>query len=216
MPQTEPSSPKSSSTPLAPMVRLPPRSSAESLFMGGSSISPGPMNLVSSFFAENDPDYDCRSFTQLLAGDAPSPSSAPNAGHDFRFQHIRSMGLVVSQMPGMFMILSGLGPASLLDSPGFIRSNSHVFGVKIVECALYEPCDFISLCHNFCFAHLFHQTTSKGELGEELKKYSLKKRGNGFTFGGFIFANIRISTYIYFHQFIFRGIKYVVHKGSAI
>ncbi|KAL6577119.1 hypothetical protein OROMI_011395 [Orobanche minor] len=159
MPQTEPSSPKSSSTPLAPTVRLPPRSSAESLFMGGSSISPGPMNLVSSFFAENDPDYDCRSFTQLLAGDAPSPSSAPNAGHDFRFQHIRSVGLVVSQMPGMFTILPGLGPASLLDSPGFIRSNSHVFG----------------------------------------------DRGSGFTFGGFIFANIRISTYIYFHQFLFRG-----------
>ncbi|KAL6529330.1 WRKY transcription factor 4 [Orobanche gracilis] len=124
MPQTEPSPPESSSTPPAPTVRLPPRSSVESLFMGGSSVSPGPMTLVSSFFAENDPDYDCRSFTQLLAGDATSPSSAPNAGHDFRFQQNRPAGLVVSQTPGMFTIPPGLSPASLLDSPGFIQSNS--------------------------------------------------------------------------------------------
>ncbi|KAL6537983.1 hypothetical protein OROGR_011971 [Orobanche gracilis] len=32
----------------------------------------------------------------------------------------------------------------------------------------------------------------------------VQERGIGFTFGGSIFANIRISTYKYFHQFLFR------------
>ncbi|GER55451.1 WRKY DNA-binding protein 3 [Striga asiatica] len=97
--------------PPAPTVTLPPRSSVESLFMGGPGVSPGPMTLVSSFFADNDPDGDCRSFSQLLAGDTS-------------FQQNMPAGLVVSQPPGMFTIPPGLSPASFLDSPGFLPSNS--------------------------------------------------------------------------------------------
>ncbi|KAK6119156.1 hypothetical protein DH2020_047088 [Rehmannia glutinosa] len=95
------------------------------------------MTLVSSFFAENDPDNDCRSFSQLLAGTMPSPANvrqnfgrpaAENRGGgggsgEFRFQQNRPAGLVVSQQPGMFTIPPGLSPASLLDSPGFYQSS---------------------------------------------------------------------------------------------
>nr|QGX73556.1 WRKY family protein 8 [Cistanche tubulosa] len=123
MPDNEPSPPQSSSKPPAPTVMLPPRSSVESLFMGGPGFSPGPMTLVSSFFAENDPDNNCGSFSQLLAGATSAPPMAPSAGQDFRFQQNRSAGLVVSPPPGMFTIPPGLSPASLLDSPGLSLSN---------------------------------------------------------------------------------------------
>ena len=61
-----------------PRLALPPRQSGESIFRGGSAntssgISPGPMTLVSSFFAD-DPESDCRSFLQLLAGAMGSPA----------------------------------------------------------------------------------------------------------------------------------------------
>lgn len=131
-----PSPPSPSSQSARPRIALPPRSSMENLFMGGPGASPGPMTLVSSFFAENDP----RSFSQLLAGAMDSPAGMPNIRHnflpsqpvqqaavenkedtggDFRFQH-RPAGLVVWQQPGMFTIPPGLSPASLLDSPGFV------------------------------------------------------------------------------------------------
>ncbi|KAG5521396.1 hypothetical protein RHGRI_033834 [Rhododendron griersonianum] len=62
---------------LRPTITLPPRSSIESLFSGGGpGASPGPMTLVSNFFADNDPDSDCRSFCQLLAGAISSPADA--------------------------------------------------------------------------------------------------------------------------------------------
>ncbi|KAI3467291.1 hypothetical protein Pfo_023954 [Paulownia fortunei] len=139
--------PQSSSKPPAPTVRLPPRSSVESLFMGGAGVSPGPMTLVSSFFAENDPDNDCRSFSQLLAGAMSSPTAVPNVRQsfvqpeaesrgggdgsgEFRFQQNRPAGLVVSQQPGMFTIPPGLSPASLLDSPGFFPSSQGPLGIS--------------------------------------------------------------------------------------
>ncbi|KAK6157871.1 hypothetical protein DH2020_012119 [Rehmannia glutinosa] len=143
MAENERSPPPSSSKPPAPTVTLPPRSSVESLFMGGAGLSPGPMTLVSSFFAENDPDNDCRSFSQLLAGTMPSPANvrqnfgrpaAENRGGgggsgEFRFQQNRPAGLVVSQQPGMFTIPPGLNPASLLDSPGFYQSSQGPLGI---------------------------------------------------------------------------------------
>ncbi|XP_009421082.2 probable WRKY transcription factor 4 [Musa acuminata AAA Group] len=66
--------------PPRPTITLPPRSALESLFHGGggggiSEVSPGPLSLVSSFFAD-DPESECRSFTQLLVGAMNSPASA--------------------------------------------------------------------------------------------------------------------------------------------
>ncbi|KAG8383062.1 hypothetical protein BUALT_Bualt05G0145600 [Buddleja alternifolia] len=125
-----------------PTITLPPRTSIDSFFTGGSGASPGPMSLVSSFFAENDPDNDCRSFSQLLAGAmsssavgqdfAPPESSGGGGGvsGEFRFQQNRPAGLVMSQSSqGMFTIPPGLSPASLLDSPGFFSSSQGPFGM---------------------------------------------------------------------------------------
>ncbi|KAL4574254.1 hypothetical protein LXL04_021082 [Taraxacum kok-saghyz] len=64
-----------------PSITLPARSTVETLFTGGGSgtgASPGPMTLVSNFFSENDPDSDCRSFSQLLSGAMLSPAEIPN------------------------------------------------------------------------------------------------------------------------------------------
>ncbi|KZV20826.1 hypothetical protein F511_43409 [Dorcoceras hygrometricum] len=142
--------PPSSSNPRRPMITLPPTSSIENLFTGGPGVSPGPMSLVSSFFAENDPDTDCRSFSQLLSGAVSSPAAVPDvrqafAAHqqqaaeeasresgggsgDFRFQQSRPAGLAVSPMSGIFTIPPGLSPASLLDSPGFSSYAQGLFG----------------------------------------------------------------------------------------
>ncbi|KAF9623503.1 hypothetical protein IFM89_003119 [Coptis chinensis] len=59
-----------------PTIALPARSTVENLFTGGAGLSPGPMTLVSSFFSENDPDSEYRSFSQLLAGAMGSPVAA--------------------------------------------------------------------------------------------------------------------------------------------
>nr|AKA27920.1 WRKY protein [Salvia miltiorrhiza] len=105
--------PSSSSSKPPPSITLPPRTSIESLFTGGAGASPGPMSLVSSFFAENDPDNDCRSFSQLLAGAVQSTAD------EFRFQQNRPAVLAVSHPPGAgtFTVPPGLSPATLLDSP---------------------------------------------------------------------------------------------------
>lgn len=105
-----------------PMLNLPPRSSVENLFTGASTVSPGPMTLVSSFFSENDPDSDCRSFSQLLAGAVEAPVAADESGGDLRFKMNRPSGLAVTQ-PSMFTIPPGLSPACLLDSPGLFSAN---------------------------------------------------------------------------------------------
>lgn len=151
------SSSSSSRAPVRPTITLPPRTSIENFFMGGGGpgASPGPMTLVSSFFNENDPDSDCRSFSQLLAGAIASPAaiarqsfhqqssgskqvenssskekddvgSGGGAG-EFRFQQSRPDGLVATQPP-MFTIPPGLSPATLLDSPGFF-STAQVFSI---------------------------------------------------------------------------------------
>ncbi|XP_071694687.1 probable WRKY transcription factor 26 [Rutidosis leptorrhynchoides] len=57
-----------------PMLTLPLRSSLDTLIPG---LSPGPMTLVSNFFAEHYPDTDLISCSQLLAQVLPSPI-APN------------------------------------------------------------------------------------------------------------------------------------------
>ncbi|XP_058080321.1 probable WRKY transcription factor 3 [Magnolia sinica] len=119
-----------------PTIALPPRSSVENLFMRGPDASPGPMTLVSSFFAENDPDSDCRSFSQLLAGAMASPrpafdssSTMGDSSGGLRFKQSRPMGLVVAQSP-LFTVPPGLSPASLLDSPGLFSSGQGHFGIS--------------------------------------------------------------------------------------
>ncbi|KAI3733687.1 hypothetical protein L6452_13137 [Arctium lappa] len=150
----------SSSAPSArPSITLPARSTVESLFTGGGSgtdASPGPMTLVSNFFSENDPDSDCRSFSQLLSGAMLSPAEIPDRrpsvlldmGHsypnkqsdnggssgggnvDFHFSNNgRPSSLVVTQQ-SMFTIPPGLTPGSLLDSPGFFPPNQSSLGMS--------------------------------------------------------------------------------------
>ncbi|KAL2472564.1 putative WRKY transcription factor 4 [Forsythia ovata] len=149
MAESEPSSSKPPAS-VWPTINLPARSSMDNLFVGGLGASPGPMTLVSSFFAENDPETDCRSFSQLLAGAMSSPTAVPNVrrdfppsqavpeykesagegGGEFRFQLNRPAGLVVSEQLGMFTIPPGLSPAGLLDSPGFFPPAQGPYGMS--------------------------------------------------------------------------------------
>nr|XP_043613392.1 probable WRKY transcription factor 4 isoform X2 [Erigeron canadensis] len=143
-----------------PSITLPARSTTENMFAGGGTTtgeSPGPMTLVSNFFSENDPDSDCRSFSQLLSGAMMSPAEIPerrpesdaglrhsyenklvvNGGSggggsvDFQFSgnNGRPTSLVVSQ-PAMFTIPPGMSPASLLDSPGFFPQIQGSLGLS--------------------------------------------------------------------------------------
>ncbi|WOL01699.1 hypothetical protein Cni_G10416 [Canna indica] len=141
--------------PPRPTITLPPRSSLESLFHSsggnGSEASPGPLTLVSSFFAD-DPDSECRSFTQLLVGAMNSPMAAAGrpAGEQEK-EAVRGRGgagdgggglvptgqnrpasLAVGR-PEAFAIPPGLSPASLLDSPGFFSSGLGSFGMSHQE-----------------------------------------------------------------------------------
>ncbi|XP_019053458.1 PREDICTED: probable WRKY transcription factor 3 isoform X2 [Nelumbo nucifera] len=140
--------------PPRPTIALPSRSSVESLFTGGAGTSPGPMTLVNNFFSENDPESDCRSFSQLLAGAMASPVSVagmrPNfftdnstqesskqkdsgdgGEKDFCLKPQRPLNLVIAQSPlPMFTIPPGLSPATLLDSPGFFSPGQGPFGMS--------------------------------------------------------------------------------------
>ncbi|XP_051144612.1 probable WRKY transcription factor 3 [Andrographis paniculata] len=131
MAENKPPPPLSSSKPL-PTIALPSRASMQSMFSGGPGASPGPMSLVSSFFAENEPDQDFSSFSQLLAGAMSSPAPVSNAGHsfappkdegggsdDYGFQQNRPVGLASSlpPPPPLFTVQPGLSPAGFLDSP---------------------------------------------------------------------------------------------------
>ncbi|KAL8258348.1 hypothetical protein R6Q59_030389 [Mikania micrantha] len=129
-----------------PSITLPARSTVNNLFTGVGSAtdaSPGPMTLVANFFSENDPDSDCRSFSQLLSGAMSSPAEIPgrigvnNAGGgsgggsvDFQFMNNgRPASLVVTQ-PSVFTIPAGMSPASLLDSPAFFPPTQGSLGIS--------------------------------------------------------------------------------------
>lgn len=123
-----------------PTITLPPRPSMETLFTGGAGASPGPMTLVSSFFSDNYPDSDCRSFSQLLAGAMASPLATPTffthkdnslKDNTSGFKQSRPTNLVVASSP-LFTIPPGLSPSGFLNSPGFfspqvIQSDYGVF-----------------------------------------------------------------------------------------
>ena len=133
---------KAVTAPPRPTIALPPRSTFESLFRGGADVSPGPMTLVTSFF-NDDPDNECRSFSQLLAGAMaspmaaaqrrpPPPSSKAEDGNQPRGGIVcetRPMSLVVSQSQSQspfFMVPSGLSPGGLLESPAMFSSPNLV------------------------------------------------------------------------------------------
>ncbi|OAY61699.2 probable WRKY transcription factor 4 isoform X2 [Manihot esculenta] len=135
--------------PARPTISLPPRPSMDTLFTGG--LSPGPMTLVSSFFSDNYPDSDCRSFSQLLAGAMASPIarpafftdiSVPNNNNtssvkqdgaenssNLGFKQSRPVNLVVAPSP-FFTVPPGLSPSGLLNSPGFFSPPQSPFGMS--------------------------------------------------------------------------------------
>nr|XP_004239088.1 probable WRKY transcription factor 4 [Solanum lycopersicum] len=113
---------------LRPTITLPPRSSMESLFSGGSSgISPGPMTLVSSFFSDNDPDSECRSFSQLLAGAMTPPAGFTGVRPGFPPLPPPSTA-AITQSPTAFTVPPGLSPTSLFD--GFFSPGQGPFGMS--------------------------------------------------------------------------------------
>eukprot|EP00249_Psilotum_nudum_P021075 c27962_g2_i1 orf=584-2809(+) len=57
-----------------PALILPPRNSADVL-VRSSETTPSPMTLVNSFFAEQEPESDSKSYSQLLSGAMSSPTS---------------------------------------------------------------------------------------------------------------------------------------------
>ncbi|XP_044468388.1 probable WRKY transcription factor 4 [Mangifera indica] len=124
-----------------PTITLPPRPSMESLY-GVTGFSPGPMTLVSSFFAE---ESNYQSFSQLLAGAMASPLARPSPiqtpsfwvdngrnGDDkdgdekgsFSFKDNRPRSLVVADNSPFFTVPTGLSPSGLLNSPGFFPPQS--------------------------------------------------------------------------------------------
>lgn len=116
-----PSTAAAGGPPPRPTITLPPRASVDTLYGGGAPFvfSPGPMTLVSNFFADNNND-DCKSFSQLLAGAMTSPM-------------------------GMFTVPPGLlSPAGLLDSPSFFSSPQ----VKCLfsSCCFWSTGSSFSLC----------------------------------------------------------------------
>lgn len=138
--------------PARPTITLPPRSSIENIFTGGVGASPGPMTLVSSFFSDNYPDSECRSFSQLLAGAMASPAAVsggrassfadsaivePSKGKENRdggevnlgFKQSRPLNLMVAPSP-MFTVPPGLSPSGLLNSPGFFSPGTSPFGIS--------------------------------------------------------------------------------------
>ncbi|CAN4124541.1 unnamed protein product [Withania somnifera] len=116
---------------LRPTITLPPRNSMETLFSGGSSsgISPGPMTLVSSFFNDNDPDSECRSFSQLLAGAMTSPAGFTTGKPGFPPLPTPSTAVAVSQSQTVtFTVPPRLSPASMFD--GFFSPGQGLFGLS--------------------------------------------------------------------------------------
>uniref|UniRef100_A0A0D6QV75 WRKY domain-containing protein n=1 Tax=Araucaria cunninghamii TaxID=56994 RepID=A0A0D6QV75_ARACU len=127
--------------PSRPSIELPPRTEGGMMSVG---YSPGPMSLVSSFFAEHDPDSECKSFSQLLAGAMASPpareskptvagggsaqsgsgASTSGSSSSAKFKCMPPTSIPIPRSP--FLCLPhGLSPSSLLDSP-MLLSNSQV------------------------------------------------------------------------------------------
>nr|ACI90293.2 double WRKY type transcription factor [Picrorhiza kurrooa] len=150
----------SESTKSKPTIFVPPRGSMESIFMNGSGpgFSPGPMTMVSSFFAEQSPF----SFSQLLAGAMNSPMAAKPGLSDVGKEEERESGSIdddgkirsessegykrnrpdefdggsaqvadaVEGLSPLFMFPPGMSPSGLLNSPGFLSPLQSPFGMS--------------------------------------------------------------------------------------
>ncbi|XP_056169822.1 probable WRKY transcription factor 4 [Syzygium oleosum] len=117
--------------PLRPTISVPPRPAAAAMF--GPCGSPGPLSLVSSFFAEPDGG----SFSELLAGAMYSPLAVSASGpiSSFLLDYPRDdppwevefrdgpASLAVARSP-LFTVPPGLSPSGLLLSPGFFSPKS--------------------------------------------------------------------------------------------
>lgn len=122
-----------------PPVALPSRPTIESMFrLEPAEASPSPMNLVSSFFSE-DPESDCRSFSQLLAGAMTSPTArtAPEAaagdgrgrGGGLNLGQSRPLNMLLGQSP-FITAPTELSSGGLLDFPSTFSSNTAQFGLS--------------------------------------------------------------------------------------
>ncbi|KAI5432144.1 hypothetical protein KIW84_036042, partial [Lathyrus oleraceus] len=129
MSTANPSDTDTASPPSRPTITLPPRPSVEAFFAGAAS--PGPMTLVSSFFAT-----ESATFSQLLAGAMASPLAYSSAAaenyfvkeddvvnRNSGFKQSRPMNLIVARSP-VFTIPPGLSPSGFLNSPGFFSPQS--------------------------------------------------------------------------------------------
>eukprot|EP00261_Vitis_vinifera_P027339 XP_010661104.1 PREDICTED: probable WRKY transcription factor 4 [Vitis vinifera] len=158
--------------PSRPTIALPPRSSMDAFFF--AATSPGPMTLVSSFFSDNYPDSDCRSFSQLLAGAMASPGARPtllsgnSTNHEgsgdgaekssLGFRQNRPLSLAVARSP-MFSIPPGLSPSGLLNSPGFFSPLQSPFGMSHQQ-ALAQVTAQAALSQSHMFIQAEYQPSS--------------------------------------------------------
>ncbi|XP_008787093.2 probable WRKY transcription factor 4 [Phoenix dactylifera] len=140
--------------PPRPTISLPPRAAYESLFHGGaaggggpSEVSPGPLTLVSSFFAE-DSDSEFRSFTQLLQGAMNSPVGVPpprrptgeeakeaerDSGGEVERREEGGLGrqnVEMTRPPQIFTVPPGLSPTGLLGSSPLFSPGLGNFGMS--------------------------------------------------------------------------------------
>lgn len=140
--------------PPRPTITLPPRPSVEAFFAGAAS--PGPMTLVSSFFAT-----ESATFSQLLAGAMASPlafSTAVDSKEDdgtYRFKQSRPMNLVIARSP-VFTIPPGLSPSGFLNSPGFFSPQVIQFTNFCFYLFFFKRVfNFISKVFVFVFVFIF-------------------------------------------------------------
>ncbi|XP_019195447.1 PREDICTED: probable WRKY transcription factor 4 [Ipomoea nil] len=119
-------------------LAIAPRPPLESFFNDGfiPGFSPGPMTLVSSFFA----DSDACSFSQLLAGAMASPLAKPCLLEDSSskkgsekqsgYKQNRPVSLAAAALSPLLVVPPGLSPSGLLNSPGFLSPIQSPFGMS--------------------------------------------------------------------------------------
>nr|GLL39184.1 probable WRKY transcription factor 4 [Ipomoea trifida] len=124
-------------------LAIAPRPPLESFFSDGfiPGFSPGPMTLVSGFFADSD---GC-SFSQLLAGAMASPLAKPSVLEDSSakkgssgagsekqsgYKQNRPVSLAVAALSPLLVVPPGLSPSGLLNSPGFLSPIQSPFGMS--------------------------------------------------------------------------------------
>ncbi|RAL40861.1 hypothetical protein DM860_008559 [Cuscuta australis] len=125
-----------------PTLTVVPRAPLDSLFSDGfvPGFSPGPMTLVSSFFAA---DSDACSFSQLLAGAMASPLAlAANSSEKAvsvpgcenlppRYKQNRPVSVAAAAaLSPLLVVPPGLSPSGFLQSPGFLSPLQSPFGMS--------------------------------------------------------------------------------------